>query len=91
MVAFQYYDSKTGLSSNACESVLHTINSYAFSYTLNNHTDPFFINLRIKTNNPAVYDKIATGILENIDKGNRIDWFDGNATNHNALGNLNEF
>ena len=72
------------------DTVLHTINSYAFSYTLDNHTDPFFINLRIKTNNPKVYEKIATSILENIDKKNRIDWFDGNATNNNALGSLNE-
>mgnify|MGYP001197675372 CR=1 FL=1 len=72
------------------DTVLHTINAYAFSYTLDNHTDPFFINLRIKTNNPAVYDKIATSILENIDKRNRINWFNGDATNHNALGNLND-
>lgn len=69
--------------------VLSTINAWAFGYTLDNHTDPFFVNLRIKTNNPEVYQKIATSILENIDKKNRINWFDGNATDDKALGNIN--
>jgi hypothetical protein len=69
--------------------VLSTIDAWAFGYTLDNHTDPFFINLRIKTNNPQVYQKIAMSILENIDKKNRISWFDGNAVDDKALKNIN--
>jgi len=71
------------------DSVLGTINAWAFDYTLDNHTDPFFVNLRIKTNNPQVYQKIATSILENIDKKNRISWFDGNETDDKAFGSIN--
>ena len=71
------------------ESVFNTINTYAFSArTCPNPEDPLFINLRIKSNKPIVYEKIAESILKEIEPKNRINWFDGDATK--MVGHINE-
>lgn len=72
------------------DAVLHTINAYAFSKSLANGSDPLFVNLRIKTNKPIVYEKIAMSIIENIDRTNRIDWFEGKVTNGELVGHIKD-
>ena len=54
--------------------VMKKLDSFGFG-TVQNSTDPIFINLRIKSNNPIIYDKIAATILDSevISKKHRLD------------------
>ena len=57
------------------KDVLKKLDAYGFG-TVNNASDPIFVNLRIKSNNPLIYDKIAEAILDsrNIRPKHRIQW-----------------
>ena len=57
------------------KDVLKKLDSFGFG-TVENASDPIFVNLRIKSNNPAIYDKIAQAILDsnNIRPEHRIQW-----------------
>jgi len=72
------------------DTVLHTINAYAFGSGAPNRSDPLFINLRIKSNKPEIYEKIAMSIMNNIDAKNRNNWFDGTVKGGTLNGSINE-
>lgn len=62
------------------KDVLQKLDSYGFG-TVENSSDPIFVNLRIKSNNPVIYDKIAEAILDskNIRPKHRIQWDKNNS------------
>ena len=70
-------------------TVLNTINAYAFGSGAPNPDDPLFINLRIKTNKPVIYEKIASGILKEISKSRRLSHDNGNLQ-HTVYANLHK-
>ena len=57
------------------EEVLRKLDSHGFG-TVENATDPIFVNLRIKSNDPRIYDKIAKAIMnkDNIRTNHRLAW-----------------
>jgi hypothetical protein len=87
------YTLKGTYNSLTLEEALQTIDTHAFSssYTPNSE-DPLFINLRIKTNKPEVYNKIAEAILNPsiFRKEHRIQWDNGKIVNGKYQGSTTE-
>ena len=87
------YTVKGTYNSLTLEEALQTIDTYGFSSTHTpNYEDPLFVNLRIKTNKPEVYNKIAEAILNPsiVKPENRIKWDNGKIVNGQYQGSTTE-
>lgn len=61
------YNIKGTYNSIPFDEVLNIINSNAFGSGAPNPNDPLILHFRIKSDNKAIYDKMASDILANID------------------------